>query len=491
MPTTGSAFIERLLLITCLTTLVIQSQAQVSNSHIDRNDLKLFIKILSADSLEGRGTGTAGQRKAEKFIAHRFKELGLQPYRQNSYLERFKLNQSYWGQVYLKTPTTTLRNFENMVFQGSTVQNEETEKEVVFAGYGTEEELNQIEVNGRFVFVFVKNLRSSYEINSKLKQRNAAGIILANPAIESQFESIRITLKDHALQKRLALQVKDSTRIKFLGADTINFINTITIPNSVVKAILGRSLKELTRLQETGRIREVPIAKISVKFEFIREELEASNVVGVIPGRSKQSIIISAHYDHLGKSGKVYFPGADDNASGTAALLELAEEFSKSTDLEYNLIFLATSGEEAGLLGSLYHVSQPDFDPTTILCNLNLDMISRKDEQHHHEKYLYCIGTDQSVAIDRLIRKADGLFEQCAFDYSLNNSNDPGGLFTRSDQYSFYKKGIIAIHFFSGLHGDYHKPTDTVDKINFTNLENRVRQISLVVELLQREGLKN
>lgn len=481
----------RLLLITCLTSLTIPSQAQVSNSNIDRNDLKLLIKILSADSLEGRGTGTAGQRKAEKFIADRFQRLGLQPYRQNGYLERFKLTQTYWGQVYLKTPNATLRNFENMVFQGTHVQNEETEKEVVFGGYGTEAELNQIEVNGRFVLVFVKNLRSHDEINSRLKHRNAAGIILANPAIESQFESIRSTLKDHALQKRLALQDKDSTRFKFLGADTINFLNTITIPNSVVKAILGRSMKELIRLQETGRIREVPLAKVSVKFEFIREELETSNVVGVIPGRSKQSIIISAHYDHLGKSEKEYFPGADDNASGTAALLELAEEFSKSTDLEYNLIFLATSGEEAGLLGSLYHVSQPDFDPTTIVCNLNLDMISRKDEQHQNEKYLYCIGTDQSAAIDRLIRKADRLFDPCAFDYSLNNSKDPAGLFTRSDQYSFYKKGIIAIHFFSGLHGDYHKPTDTVDKINFTNLENRVKQISLVVELLQKEGLKN
>ncbi len=176
----------------------------------------------------------------------------------------------------------------------------------------------------------------------------------------------------------------------------------------------------------------------------------------------------------MGKSGKEYFPGADDNASGTAALLEIAEEFSGRKDLEYNIVFLATSGEEAGLLGSLYHVSQPDFDPKSIVCNLNLDMISRNDDKHDNTKYLYCIGTDQSKEIDSIIKKADSLFAECSFDYSLNNSKDPLGLFTRSDNYSFYKRGITAIQFFSGLHPDYHKTTDTVDKIDFINLENRV-----------------
>lgn len=480
-----------LLLITCLTTCIFQSQGQTNKSKIDKKDLKTFVKILTSDSLEGRGTGTDGQRRAEKFISDRFKNLGLNTYNHNSYSEKFRLNQMYWGQVYIKTQNKTLKNFENMVFQGSNVQNEEIEKEVVFGGLGTDEELNQIEVKDRLVLVFVKNLRSSYDINTKLGYRKASGIILANPDNEKQFESIKNTFKDYSLQKRLSLPNSDTTRNTLAKWDTIKFINTITIPNSEIKNIFGRSIKELTKLQEYNRIKEVPFTKAKVKFERVHNEIETANVVGVVKGKSNKSIIVSAHYDHLGKSGKEYFPGADDNASGTAALLEIAEEFSKAKDLEYNIVFLATSGEEAGLLGSLYHVSHPDFDPNNILCNLNLDMISRSDDKHNDTKYLYCIGTDQSKEIDTIIKKADSLFDECSFDYSLNNSKDPAGLFTRSDNYSFYKKGIIAIQFFSGLHPDYHKTTDTMDKIDFTSLENRIRQISLVIELLQREGLKN
>lgn len=470
---------------------ILQSQGQTNQSKIDKKDLKRFVKVLASDSLEGRGTGTEGQRKAQHFISERFKELGLNTFGQRDYLEKFKLHQTYWGQVYIKAQGKTLRNFENMVFQGSNAQNEEMEKEVVFAGRGTEDELNQIGVKDRLVLVFVKNLRGYYDINTKLRHRKASGLIIANPDNEKQFESIKNTYKDYALQKRLSLPGGDTSRNVFAKWDTIRFINTITIPNSEVKNISGFSFRGLTKLADESKIKDAPIARIQVKFERIQHEIETANVVGVIKGTGTKSIVLSAHYDHLGKSDKTYFPGADDNASGTAALLEIAEEFSKSGDLKYNIVFLATSAEEAGLLGSAYHVSQPDFQPANIICNLNLDMIARSDDSHSNRKYLYCIETDQSPELDAFIRKADSLFDDCSFDYSLNNSKDPGGLYTRSDNYNFYKKGIPAIHFFSGLHSDYHQPTDTADKIDYENFENRVRQISMVVELLQRDGLEN
>jgi Zn-dependent M28 family amino/carboxypeptidase len=118
-------------------------------------------------------------------------------------------------------------------------------------------------------------------------------------------------------------------------------------------------------------------------------------------------------------------------------------------------------------------------------------MISRRDDKHNDNQYLYCIGTDQSNEISDLVKKADLLFDKCSFDFSLNNSKDPSGIYSRSDQYNFYKRGIPAIQFFSGLHVDYHKSTDTVDKIDFNNLEDRVRLISLVISLLETEGFKN
>lgn len=281
-----------LLLIIYLTSITLQCEGQTDKSKIDKKDLKTFVKLLTSDSLEGRGTGTEGQKKAERFISERFKELGLNTYDQNGYLEKFKLNQTYWGQVYIKTQNRTLENFENMVFQGGNVQNEEVEKEVVFGGRGTSKELNQIEVKDRLVLVFVKNLRGYYDINTRLGRMKASGIILANPDNEKQFESIKNTLKDYALQKRLWLPDTDTIRDAFAKWDTIRTINTITIPNSEVRNISGLSLRDLTKLAHENKIKDAPISKIKVKFERIQNEIETSNVVGVIKGTSNKSIVI-------------------------------------------------------------------------------------------------------------------------------------------------------------------------------------------------------
>jgi hypothetical protein len=483
---------KTLLFVSCLTGFILQSHGQaVDFSKIDKRDLKTFIKILTSDSLEGRETGSEGQKKAGRFISDKFNELGLKQFDENRYLQSFKLNQTHWGQVYIKTKSRTLQNFDNMVFQGRTSVNDETETELVFGGTGTDDELNQIEVKDRLVLLFVKNVRASDDINKRLRQRKASGVILANPENAGQFETIKNTLKDHILHTRLSIPEDETKQVTLAKWDTIRLTNTITIPNSEIRNLTGRSQKELAQLIHEKRIQDAPIAKLKIKFERIQNEIETANVIGIIEGETNKTIIVSAHYDHLGQSGSAYFPGADDNASGTSALLELAQHFSTVKHLKYNIMFIATSGEEAGLLGSLYHVNHPTFNAENILCNFNLDMISRIDEKHANGKYLYCIGTGQSKELDSSLHKADSLFSSCYFDYSLDDIKDAAGLFTRSDNYNFYKKGIPSLHFFSGLHADYHKPTDTADKIDFENLQNRVRLISLVIELMQNAEIKD
>jgi hypothetical protein len=380
-----------------------------------------------------------------------------------------------------------------MVLQGSNRQNSEVELDVVFGGTGTKKELDQIDVKGKLVLVFVNNLRSYQDINRSVEKRNAYGLIVANPKSETQFESIKNTFKDYSLQKRnILVNTKpiDTLRTQLSKMfDTLKFVNTIVIPNSQIKNIVGLSPKSLEKLIKDEKINEAPINKVQVKFEWIESEIESSNVIGTINGKTNKTIIVSAHYDHLGKIKQEYFPGADDNASGTAALLELAEEFSNLKDLNYNITFIATSGEEDGLLGSSFHVNSSNFAPSDILWNLNIDMISRTDEKHSNSNYIYCIGIDQSKQIENVIRTADELYSDCYFDYSLNKTDFPTGLFGRSDNYNFYKKGIVSIQFFSGLHADYHKPTDTFDKIDYKNLEKRIRLISMVIELLQKESV--
>ncbi|WMN12000.1 M28 family peptidase [Marivirga salinae] len=480
---------QRLVLTAILISFVLTGFGQQQNSEIDKKDLKRIVKILAADSLEGRGIGTEGQKKAERFISDTFKELGLNTFSESSYLEEFEVKQKYWGEVYIETPNAKLTNFENMVFQGNDVQNEEIEKEVVFGGMGTDEELNKIEVADRFVLIFIDNLRAGIKYKKKLAKRNAFGVILANPENDKQFESIRLTLKSHYLAKRHSLPRENRTKSKIAEWDTIQYVNGILIPNSQVKNISGLSINQLNRLIEQNKIEDAPKIKVKAKFEKIENTIKTANVVGLLTGKTDKTIVISAHYDHLGKIGDRFFAGADDNASGTAALLELAERFSKARNLNYNIMFLATSAEEAGLLGSEYHVNKHSFNPEKIICNINIDMISRKDDKHFGNKYLYCIGSDQSKALNELMIKADNAYDKCEFDYSLNDSSDPLGLFTRSDNYNFYKKGIPAIFFHSGIHKDYHKTTDTANKINYRNLEHRVKLISQVVELLESDGL--
>jgi len=276
--------------------------------------------------------------------------------------------------------------------------------------------------------------------------------------------------------------------MKLIWRDTIKYSKTASIQNNKIKYLLNTPLKELQEAILKNQIDKIPTSIIKIKYERIYDTINTCNVCGIIKGKSKKSIIISAHYDHLGNIGNNYFPGADDNASGTAALMEIAEEFSNCKDLNFNLVFLATTGEEQGLLGAKHFVSQDNFDPKNVICNLNMDMISRYDSLHEtNQKYIYCIGTDNSKELNSIFKKATKLYENCSFDFSLDNTKDPFGLYTRSDQYAFNKKGIPSVFLFTGLHEDYHKQTDTENKINYSLLENRVRLISLIIKLLQNE----
>lgn len=340
------------------------SQSNSFESVIDKTDLKNYITILTSDSLNGRFTGTIGQKKAAKFIADKFKNIGLNDLNNSNYLEKFNLNQTKWGDVYLKTKNKKLDNFVDLIYNGEP-NNNEIEIEIIFGGLGTLEQLTKINVENRFVLIFTDNLRGANKSIKDLKERNALGLILVNPNNTAQFESMKRTLKDFFLKERMTFPRNDSTVTK-----QINFLDQFIIPTNQLKEIIGKSQKQLYELIKNNKIENCPISKVKIKRERIVESIETENVVGYINGNSDKSILISAHYDHLGKNGKYYYPGADDNASGISALLELAENFISTKNLKYNIIFLATSGEEVGLLGSYYHVNNSDFKPENIIVNL-------------------------------------------------------------------------------------------------------------------------
>jgi len=463
-----------------------QDKSTHTDTKIDKTDLKQYILTLTSDSLEGRGTGTVGQQKAAEIIANKFRDIGLQPYCKGSFYQPFYLKQTYWGEVYLKSDGQLYNNFEDIVFEGYSAENTEIDKELVFGGWGTDEDLKQIDVKDKIVFLFCKPLRSYQRLCINLGKRGAYGFILANPDDDTDFENYKVRDRQTFFRKHIS-EMKNGINIyKYLRFDSVHLANSVLISNEKIKDLMKFSKNELKKAGNKNNLAQIPSVPVKVKFEKICDTLETANICGFIPGNSDKSIIISAHYDHLGVKDHIYFPGADDNASGTAALMELAEEFIGNKDLRYNLIFLATSAEENGMLGAKAFVADAGFDSSKIVCNLNMDMIARADNKHGHlEKYLYCLGYGNSTELKSILTNADESFQMCTFDYSLEGDNYNTGIFSRSDQYIFYKKNIPSILFFTGLHADLHKPTDTADKINYNVYLSRVQLIGRVVKLLE------
>ncbi len=194
-------------------------------------------------------------------------------------------------------------------------------------------------------------------------------------------------------------------------------------------------------------------------------------------------IYISAHSDHEGIINGQIYNGADDNGSGTSAVLEIAEAFQKATEHGYqpkrSIVFLHVTAEEKGLHGSRYYSENPIFPLENTISTLNIDMIGRVDPVHkNNPNYIYLIGSDRiSTELHFIAQKANDTFTHLELDYTFNKERDVNGYYYRSDHYNFALKQIPVIFFFNGEHEDYTKPTDTADKINYPLLAKRTKLI--------------
>ena len=215
-------------------------------------------------------------------------------------------------------------------------------------------------------------------------------------------------------------------------------------------------------------------------------EVETENVAAIIKGSKfpEEYIVISSHLDHIGiKNGEIN-NGADDDGSGTVALLEIAEAFKMAADVgqgpKRSLIFLHVTGEEKGLLGSSYYAKNPLYPLAQTMTNLNVDMIGRTDPKREDKdpNYIYLIGADRlSQDLHDISEATNTKYTQFKLDYTFNEEKDPNRFYYRSDHYNFAKNNIPVIFYFSGTHEDYHKPGDTPDKIMYDLLAKRTQLI--------------
>lgn len=222
---------------------------------------------------------------------------------------------------------------------------------------------------------------------------------------------------------------------------------------------------------------------------------DSENIWAFIEGTDKKDeiIVVSAHYDHVGmKNGEVY-NGADDDGSGTVALLEIAQAFKQAEKDGFkpkrSILFLHVTGEEHGLHGSRYYSQNPLFPLDKTVADINIDMIGRRDTLHSNtNNYVYVIGSDRlSSELHTINEEMNNKYTKMELDYKYNDRNDPERIYYRSDHYNFAKHGIPAIFFFNGIHADYHRPTDTPDKIEYDALAKRAQLAFLVAwELANR-----
>ena len=222
---------------------------------------------------------------------------------------------------------------------------------------------------------------------------------------------------------------------------------------------------------------------------FSRGNVKASeNVLAYIKGSSlpEEILVISSHYDHLGidAEGNIY-NGADDDGSGTVAILEIAEAFTKAIEDGYrpkrSILFLNNTGEEKGLIGSKWYTDHPVFPLAQTVTNLNIDMIGRVGEgKEDSGDYVYLIGSDKlSTDLHELSEEVNSTYTNLELDYTFNDENDPNRFYYRSDHYNFAKHDIPVIFYFNGVHADYHQMTDTPDKINYELLAKRAKLVFL------------
>ena len=223
-----------------------------------------------------------------------------------------------------------------------------------------------------------------------------------------------------------------------------------------------------------------------MNLEIKGEKVATENIVAFLEGSEfpNEYLVISSHLDHIGvKEGEIN-NGADDDGSGTVALLEIAEAFKAASEAGYrpkrSLIFLHVTGEEKGLLGSKYYTDNPLYPLEDTVANLNIDMIGRTDPTREDKdpNYIYLIGADRlSQELHDISEATNKKYARLKLDYTFNEENDPNRFYFRSDHYNFAKNNIPVIFYFSGTHEDYHRPGDTPDKIRYDLLEKRTRLI--------------
>ena len=448
------------------------------------------VKALTTPSMEGRGDGTQGLTRAAQLIEHRFKSLGLEPAGTNSYFQPFTLvtgarlkgdNQFQMDERELELN----QEFVPFSFSASGAAS----APVVFVGYGASagefgyDDYDGIDVKDKIVLVL------RYEPTGFAAKNGNNGMTQ-----HAQLISKAINARNHGAKAVVLINGKLGageedllTRFGSVSGPVDSGIILVQVKNAIAEKWFQAAGKSLAEIQEQINSSTKPASfafpetvHLSLKVNIESTRATVNNVLAYLPGQTDEYVIVGAHYDHLGRGnfdslapsqiGQLH-PGADDNASGTAGVLELARQFAPMKGkLRRGILFASFAGEELGLLGSAEWVKEPTRPLDKAVAMVNMDMIGRiKDDK------IYIGGVGTGSTFQSVLEKAQG-------NSGFKIEYSPGG-YSSSDHMSFVTRKVPALFFFSGLHSDYHKPSDTWEKIN---AEGAVRLLALVESVTQQ-----
>lgn len=484
---------------------------------INADEMREILTVLASDAYEGRETGTAGNKKAAQYIADKFRSFGLPQIGENySYFQSVNFSKEGWNKLGLSIDGKKYKNLiDFFAFAGTNVNNPELKiDEVMFLGYGIDSDnysdYKGVNVSGKTIMVYdgepkkgngdyyVNNAKTPSEWSADFRkkvrtahQKGAKAILIIDADISKKVGENRNTL----LSSRLQLGEGEVPKGKYC--------NNIFISPKVAKDIIGKKFKKIVKarkkIEKKGISKAIKIpANLTVNLDKSETKISGDNVLGYIEGTDPklkdEVVVVTAHYDHLGKRGNDIYNGADDNGSGTTTVIEVAQAFAEARKSgigpRRSVLVMLVTGEEKGLLGSKYYSEFPIFPLSKTVANVNVDMVGRVDAKYaENPNYIYVIGSDRlSTELHNINEAVNKKFTNLTLDYKYNDRNDPNRYYYRSDHYNFAEKGIPAIFYFNGTHADYHMITDTVEKINFEKMEKIGRLVFLTTwELANRD----
>lgn len=510
------------------------------SEYITPEFLQTHLQVIAHDSLQGRATGTTGLEKAANYLSGFYEELGIDPMGDDgSYFQTYRINAEFTDSLLYDTFKIDGEELvridhskESSVSQGEFIRlyggTRALTGDVVFAGFGLNDDehniyhLEGLDLEEKWVLIFedipyVENgdtliapdITSNSRIQTILGEMDAAGILLISDYTQAEFEDLA-TVSSSLMSKpaSMSLAYRDGGRTTNRVYKGINQISP-----KMVATMLGLENPENLETYRQSLIEEIHefrARETGYYFEYTPFEgpgyIETQNVIafmeGADPVLKEEVLVLMAHYDHIGitqpnDEGDAINNGADDNGSGTAALMAIANAFQEAADRGYrperSMLFLHVSGEENGLLGSRYYSDHPVIPIENTVANFNTDMVGRSDPENIDKgdtDYVYLIGGEIiSSGLDSLVQAGNRKSVNMRLDRRYNDLQDPNQFYRRSDHWNFGRLEVPFVFFFTGVHEDYHRPSDHYEKIDYEKLSRVARLIyTASVEVANYDG---